>query len=394
MRRRSARRCAQAGTSATMVINDMVAEMRGTGQPVIDVAGGTPHFDTPPHITAAAVAALESGFTRYTPSRGIPDLLEAIATKLQSDNGVAVDPATEIIVTPSSKHALFMAFMTILEPDDEILIPTPSWVSYESMARLAGARPVPVALSAVDGFALTAERLRQHLTEHTRAIMINTPCNPTGRMLSPAEATAVATVADDHDLLIITDEIYEKIVTGDTAHLSLAARPDCAGRTITVNGFSKAYAMPGWRLGYVAGPIDVMSAMVAVQQQTVACAGSFVQRGGVAALTGSQAPVREMTARYATHARLVVDALNALPGVTCHPPEGAFYAFPDIRGTGVPDDATFAARLLKETAVAVTPGSAFGPGGEGHVRISFAATTDVIKQALGRIAEFVDGIAG
>ncbi|MEO6502211.1 MAG: pyridoxal phosphate-dependent aminotransferase [Jatrophihabitantaceae bacterium] len=375
--------------SATIALSDRVKALRSCGAAVLDLSGGDPDFDTADHITAAAVAAMQAGFTHYTASRGLPELLQAISLKLRRDNGIDVDPATQIVVTPSSKHALFSSLMAILDPGDELLIPTPSWVSYQAMARLAGAVAVPVELRPEDGFAIDYAGLSKHLTSRTKALVVNTPNNPTGHVLSHSEAEQISRFAAEHELLIVTDEIYEKIVHGDSKHLSLAARPDCAERTLTVNGFSKAYAMPGWRLGYVAGPADLIQAILAVSQHTVACAGSFVQAGGTAALTGPETSISMMAAEYSARADLVVRALNGLPGVTCHSPSGSFYAFADIRGTGVADSVTFAEMLLSEAAVALTPGSAFGPGGEGHVRLSLTASRPELEEALTRIAGFL-----
>lgn len=385
---RIAARCATVTESVTVRLNDRVKELRAQGVDILDAGGGDPDFDTPAHVTEAAARAMDDGFTHYTASRGLPELRTAIAAKLLRDNGVAVDADTGVLVTPSSKHALFVAFMALLDPGDELLVPTPSWVSYQAMARLAGAVPVSVPLSADDGFALKRSHLEEHVTPRTKALVLNTPNNPTGRILTPREAAALEGLALDHDLLIVTDEIYEKLVLDGARHFSIAGRPRCADRTVTVNGFSKAYAMPGWRLGWAAGPPDLVAAMLAVHQHTVACAGSFVQSGGLAALTGPQESLRAMADAYADRARLLVAGLNALPGVSARPPSGTFYVLADIRATGL-TDTTFAARLLSEAAVAVTPGSAFGPGGEGHVRLSLTNPPDVLKEILARLAAFL-----
>jgi aspartate aminotransferase len=383
---RVAGRVAGIEESATYVVLEMVQALRAQGVSVLDLGGGEPDFATAGHIVAEAAAAMEEGFTHYSPSRGLPALREAIADKLRADNGIDVDPRTDVIVTPSAKHALFISLMTLLDTGDEILVPTPSWVSYASMAELLGARAVPVPLRGDEGFRVGYERLAPYVTDRTRAILVNTPNNPTGRALRADEAAELASFAIDHDLVIVTDEIYEKIRYDGVPHVSLASLPGCAERTLTVNGFSKAYAMTGWRLGYVAGPTDIVAEMVKAQQHTVGCAGSFVQRGAIAALRSSQDFVHEMVEEYAARRRLVVDGLNALPGISCAPPDGSFYAFPDIRGTGVDDSAAFTAWLLREAGVAVTPGVAFGPGGEGHVRLSFATSQAVIGEALDRMA--------
>jgi aspartate aminotransferase len=336
-------------------------------------------------VVDEGVGALRGGETHYAPSRGIPELLAAIAEKLAKDNGIDVEPGTGVVVTPSAKHALFAALVTILDPGDELLLPTPSWVSYAAMAALADARPVRVELSAADGFRISREVLERHVTERTKAIVVNTPNNPTGSVLTAAEAAVVAEFATAHDLFVVTDEIYEKIVYDGHRHVSIAALDGCAERTLTVNGFSKAYAMTGWRLGYVAGDPAVIGHVLKTVQHTVGCAATFAQRAAVTALAGPQDEVDAMAAEYAARRSLVVDGLNQLPGVRCSAPDGAFYAFADIRGTGL-DSAGFTTWALTEAGVAVTPGSAFGPGGEGHVRLSFAASRETIEQALERMS--------
>lgn len=385
MRKRVASRFSHIERSATAALSDMVRSLRAQGLPVLDLCGDEPEFATAEHIVTEATAALQNGFTHATPTRGLPSLREAIAEKLWKDNGIVVDPATQIIVTPSARHALFAALMAILDPGDEILIPTPSGVGYRALARLAGARPVPVPLSAEDGFRITRQRLAPHVSDRTRAIVLGTPNDPTGRVLTRQELGEVATFAEDHELFIVVDEVYEKILFTSKQHISMASIPGCADRTLTVNGFSKSHAMTGWRLGYLAGPADVIEEALKVQEHTTGCASPFVQRGGLAALTGPENVVQWMTDEYAIHRARVVSRLNGLPGITCPAPEGTFYAFPDISSTGFSSEG-FAEWLLGETGVAVTPGSAFGPGGEGHVRLSFAASAEVIDTALDRIA--------
>ncbi|MGW1752219.1 pyridoxal phosphate-dependent aminotransferase [Streptomyces sp. NPDC002092] len=372
--------------SATYAVLDQVRQLRAQGADILDLGGGEPDFGTPGHIAAEAVAAINDGFTHYTPSRGTPELLGAVAEKLAKDNGVLADPATEIIVTPSAKHALYSAVLTVLDPGDEIIVPTPSWVSYASMAHLAGARPVFAELSAHDGFRLSRPLLEAAVTERTRAVLVNTPNNPTGRLLDADEVDALVSFARDRDLFIISDEIYEKINYSGRPHISPASLPDARCRTLTVNGFSKAYAMTGWRLGYICGPAEVIGEVLKVQQHSVGCAGSFVQRGGLAALNGPQAPIDAMTAQYAARRDRIVAGLNRLPGVRCAAPDGALYVFPDIRDAARGGSEQFTSWLLAEAGVAVTPGSAFGPGGEGHIRLSFATSPQVIDEALHRMA--------
>ncbi|WP_229695520.1 pyridoxal phosphate-dependent aminotransferase [Streptomyces lacrimifluminis] len=386
---RVAQRFSGVERSATVALLETVQRLRREGVDVLDLSGGEPDFTTPQTVIAEAVSALEGGDTHYTPSRGLPELLGAIGEKLATENGVHVDPATGIIVTPSAKQALFTALMTVLDPGDEVIVPTPAWVSYPAMAALIGARAVPAELRAEDGFRLSRQLLEGRLTDRTRALVINTPANPTGHVLDGEEAAEIVAFAVEHNLVLIVDEIYEKIVYDGHRHLSLASLPGVAERTLTVNGFSKAYAMTGWRLGYLAGPGPLIAQALKVQEHTVSCAASFVQRGGVAALTGAADDIAAMLKEYTVRRELTVTALNALPGVSCAYPEGAFYAFADIRGTGL-TSAAFAQLLLERAAVTVAPGSAFGAGGEGHVRLSFAASRDVLEgvgERLTRLAE-------
>jgi len=379
---RTAKRLELVEESATFAVADMVKRLRSEGRHVWDLGGGDPDFPTPSHIVDATVESMKVGDTHYVPSRGTLLLREAIAGKLHDDNGLTYDPAREIVVTPSAKHALFIALLSVLDPGDEVLLLTPSWVSYEAMLHFIGVRPVFVALASDEGFSITRERIEAAITEKSRAILINTPNNPTGRALTEDEATLIADIARERDLIIVADEIYEKILYDGRRHLSLAAVGDSFARTITVNGFSKAFAMTGWRLGYVAAPSDIIDQVVKSQQHTVGCACSFVQAGGLAALTGSQESVEEMREEYAARRDLIVEGINAMPGISCPKPDGAFYVFPKIEDVRLGDSMQFTAWLLEEAGVAVTPGNAFGPGGEGHVRMSFANKREVISGAL------------
>src|SRR5882757_1936958 len=372
--------------SATFAVADTVKRLRAAGETIHDLGGGDPDFPTPAAIVESAHTAMQEGFTHYVGSRGIPSLLEAIAEKLSVDNGLQCPASSGIIVTPSAKHALYIALLTVLDIGDEVIIPTPSWVTYEAIIHLVGATPVMAELDADENFAITAEALAPHITSRTKAILINTPNNPTGRVLTAREADVIADLADRHDLVIIADEIYEKIIYDGRTHLSVGARPELADRTLTVNGFSKAYAMTGWRLGYLAGPPPIIAEALKAQQHTVGCAASFAQRGGVTALRGPRSVVEEMRLAYLRRRDLIVDGLQSVPGIRCSVPEGAFYAFADIRGTQIPDSAEFAQFLLTQAKVAVTPGAAFGPGGEGHVRLSFANSDKVITDAVHAMA--------
>jgi aspartate aminotransferase len=380
---RFARRVTAIAPSPTVAVSDRARQLRAAGHDVIDLGGGDPDFPTPPHIVAAATAALEAGDTHYVASPGIVELRRALADKLRADNGVEYDP-DEIVVTPGGKPAIFLTLLALIDAGDEVLILDPGWVSYVPEVTLAGGTPVRVPLTADDGFALTEGRLRQGLSPRTKAIIVCTPNNPTGRVLTRAEAECVARLARERDLLVLSDEIYEKLLYDGAEHLSLAALPGMRERTITLNGFSKAYAMTGWRLGYLAAPAPVVKQVLKVNSHSVTCAASFSQRGAVAALTGPQDCIREMVAAYDRRRRLVRDGLNAIPGVSCALPQGAFYAFPDIRGTGL-SAAACAETLIARARVAVTPGDAFGPAGAGHIRLSFATADDLLARAIERM---------
>jgi aspartate aminotransferase len=385
MIKHTSQRLANIELSATYAILDKVQELRAAGIPIVDLGGGEPDFNTPSHINEAAILAIIEGFTHYTSSRGLPALLDAIAQKLANENGVVVNPRSDIIVTPSAKHALFISLMALLNPGDQVIIPTPSWVSYKSMVQLNGAYPVEVPLRSEDNFSISLNALETKITPRTKVILVNSPNNPTGRVLSYEEASLIVEFAKQHDLIILSDEIYEKIVYDDSTHVSLASIPGAAERTLTINGFSKAYAMTGWRLGYVAGPADIIGEILKVQQHSVGCASSFVQFGGISALQGDQQPLVSMRESYAKRRKLIVDGLNAIPGISCRVPDGTFYAFADIRGTDMNNSVEFCDWLLRKARVAVTPGTAFGSGGEGHIRLSFATSSEVISDAVNRI---------
>ena len=384
-----ARRFGNIEESATFAVADMVKRLKAEGQPVWDLGGGDPDFDTAEPIIRAAEKAMEEGFTHYVASRGIPELRKAIARKLEDDNGLEYNPDRDIIVTPSAKHALYITLLTILDPEDEIVIPAPSWVSYEAIVNLIGATPRLVGLNFDDGYRITLEALERVASKKTKAILLNSPNNPTGRVMTKGESEVVAAFAREHDIFIISDEIYEKIRYDDRDHISLGAMDGCFDRTITINGFSKAFAMTGWRLGYLAGPAHVVSEAVKAQQHTVGCAGSFTQRAAVAALEAPPTIVTDMVEEYDRRRRIVAEALDVIPGIECPTPEGAFYVFPRVSGLGFDSSAAFSSWLIGEAGVAVTPGSAFGPGGDGHIRISYANSQQVLREAVERIGEAV-----
>jgi len=383
---KASRRVVGVQPSATVAVSDKARAMAAQGLDVINLGGGDPDFDTPLHIVDAALEALRQGHTHYVSSAGLRGLRAAIADKLREENGLEFDPDAEIIVTPGAKLALFAAIMATVEEGDEVLILDPAWVSYVPCVQLAGGVPVHVPLSAEDGFRVTDAKLRGKLTPRSKLLIVNSPNNPTGRVLTREELEIIAKVALENDLLVLSDEIYEKILYDGHQHISIGSLPGMLDRTIVINGFSKAYAMTGWRLGYVAAKGLLAKEILKVQQHSVTCAGSFTQYAGIAALTGPQYAVFQMVEEYRRRRDLITEGLNSLPGISCHQPEGTFYAFPDVSATGM-SSMEFADMLLSEARVAVTPGVAFGDSGEGHVRISFANSTELIEKAIERMGE-------
>jgi aspartate aminotransferase len=379
-----AARVRELAPSPTIAVSDRARALKSQGVDVIDLGGGDPDFITPEHIRRAATEAMNAGDTHYVASAGTPALRGAIAAKLKRDNGIDVDPMGGVIVTPGGKQSLFEAALALIEPGVDVLILEPAWVSYVPMAELAGGRSVPIALSADDNFRITTERLAAALTPNARILFVNSPNNPTGRVLDAAELAAIADFAIANDLLVFTDEMYEKILYDGHRHVSLASLPRMAERTLTFGGFSKAYAMTGWRLGYVAGPKPYIAEIEKVHSHSVTCATSFVQAAGVAALTGPQEFIGEMVVAWDRRRRAVAAGLNAIKGLRCPLVEGAFYAFADVRETGM-SSLEAADLFLREAHVAVVPGVAFGQAGEGHVRLSFATSDELLTAAVDRI---------
>ena len=370
--------------SPTLVVSDRARQLKSQGIDVIDLGGGDPDFITPEHIRAAAIEAMNAGDTHYVASAGIPSLRKAISDKLRIDNGIKVDPNGGVIVTPGGKQALFEAALAFVEPGVDVMIPEPAWVSYVPMVELAGGTAVPVPLHPDENWRLTGETLSAAWTPASRILLINSPNNPTGRVLDDAELAAIAAFAQDRDLLVFSDEMYEKILYDGQRHTSIATLPGMAERTLVFNGLSKAYAMTGWRLGYVAGPRPYLQQIEKVHSHSVTCATSFVQKAGVVALTGPQEFIGQMVSAWDRRRRNLAERLDAVNGIACPLVEGAFYAFVDIRGTGM--TSTQATDLfLQQAHVAVTPGFAFGSSGEGHVRLSFATSDDLLEAAADRI---------
>ena len=370
--------------SPTLAVSDRARQLKAQGIDVIDLGGGDPDFITPAHIRQAATDAMNAGETHYVASTGIPALRKAIAEKLRDDNGIEVDPDSEVVVTPGGKQALFEATLALVEPGVDVLIPEPAWVSYGPMVELAGGTAVPVSLDPDDNWRLTPAALEAAATPASRILLVNSPNNPTGRVLDDEELKAIADFARDRELLVFSDEMYEKILYDGHRHTSIATYPGLAERTLIFNGLSKAYAMTGWRLGYVAGPKAYLQQVEKVHSHSVTCATSFVQRAGVVALTGPQEFIGEMVTAWDRRRVAVSDGLSRLKGIDCRRAEGAFYAFADVRGLGI-SSSDAAEWFLHDAHVAVTPGIAFGAAGEGHVRLSFATSDELLAEAVARL---------
>ena len=374
--------------SPTLSRSERAKVLRARGVDVIDLSAGDPHFATPEHIRRAAEEALSRGETHYVESSGLPALRRAIARKLAEENELHHHWEREILVTAGVKPALCEAALALVEPGVDVLLLEPAYVSYAPMVELAGGRPVRLALRAEDGFRVRFEALVAAATDRLRAIVLNSPNNPTGRVLAPEELEAVARFARERDLVIFSDEVYEKLVYDGRKHRSIGSLPGMAERTLTFNGFSKSYAMTGWRLGYVAGPSGLIDAIRTVHSHAATCVAPFVQQAGLRALEGPQDCVGEAVATYERCRRLLVEGLNRLRGVRCAMPEGAFYALADVRGVGVPVEEIL--ERLDEAGVVATPGAAFGEASAGHIRFAYSAPPEQITEALVRMARVLE----
>ena len=364
--------------SATIKVANLANKLKQEGKDVISFSLGEPDFDTPKHICDAAADAMYRGETHYAPSAGIPELRDAVAEKLRVENSLDV-ASSDILVTPGAKQAIFEIMMSVLDDGDEALLFDPAWVSYDPAIKFAGANTACVPTDSQDGF--KPVNMEEYVTEKTKLIVVNSPGNPTGAVYDRSVLKNIADIAIDNDILVLSDEIYEKIIY-DKEHLSIGSFDGMHDRTITVNGFSKAYAMTGWRLGYVAAKPEIFKGLVKIQSHSVSSATSFVQHGGVAALKGPQEPVAEMVSKFKARRDALVDGLNSID-IKCQKPGGAFYAFADVSAYGTGDEV--AEKLLMEAHVAVTSGSAFGESGKNFVRISYATSLKRIEEGLARI---------
>eukprot|EP00199_Chlamydomonas_sp_CCMP681_P002087 CAMPEP_0119103218 /NCGR_PEP_ID=MMETSP1180-20130426/1712_1 /TAXON_ID=3052 ORGANISM="Chlamydomonas cf sp, Strain CCMP681" /NCGR_SAMPLE_ID=MMETSP1180 /ASSEMBLY_ACC=CAM_ASM_000741 /LENGTH=414 /DNA_ID=CAMNT_0007087665 /DNA_START=172 /DNA_END=1416 /DNA_ORIENTATION=+ len=383
--------------SKTMALTDLATTMREQGIDVIGLAAGEPDFDTPAVIVAAGIEALQQGITRYTPNTGTRALRTALCKKLKDDNGLEYTP-DEIVLSNGAKQSIWQAVLATCSPGDEVIIPAPYWVSYTEMATLAGATPVVIQTTPEEGFILSADKLRAALTPKSRMLILCTPSNPSGAVYTKAQLEAIAEVVREHPrLLVLSDEIYEYIIYKPAQHHSFGGLPGMWGRTLTVNGFSKAYAMTGWRLGYLAGPHHFVKAAAIIQSQSTSGASSIAQHAGLAALAlgpGGGEPVHSMLQAYQERRDMIVAKLRAIPGVKLAAPQGAFYVLPEMaaffgpgaeaKGWGpVPDSDTFCRYLVEVAHVAVVPGDAFGC--DACVRISYAASLPTLTTAMDRI---------
>ena len=389
------RRIAAISESMTLAISSKARAMQAKGIDIIDFGVGEPDFDTPQHIKQAAIDAINQGCTKYTPTPGTPELRQAVAEKLKRDNALDYPPA-QIIVSCGAKHSLYNIIMAVCEEGDEVIIPAPYWVSYPEMVKAAGAQSVFVPTDESTQFKITPGQLAEAITPRTKLLVLNSPSNPTGSVYAPAELEQLAKVIVDRGICVLSDEIYEALVYDGTVHKSIASvGPKIKERTVVVNGFSKSYAMTGWRLGYAAGPKEIINAAIQLQSHSTSNPCSITQMAGLAALKGDQACVGQMTAEFNKRRKRIVQALNALPGITCVEPKGAFYALPNvsswygkqIKGRKIASSMDFASVCLEEGKIAVVPGSGFGD--DRFVRFSYATSIEHINEGMRRLSELL-----
>jgi aspartate aminotransferase len=381
-----ARRVSDISESVTLEIGARAKKMAKEGVDVISLAAGEPDFDTPDHIKQAAIKAISEGFTKYTPSSGTLELRQAISRKFKNDNGLDYGPE-QVVVSNGAKHSINNVFQVLCEEGDEVLIPAPYWLSYPAMVNMAEATPVIVPTNKDNDFKLTEKGLESKITKKTKCLVLNSPSNPTGSVYSLEEMKMVARLAVKHKFFVVSDEIYEKLIYGATKHISIASLgKEISDLTVTVNGVSKSYSMTGWRIGYTAGPIEVMRAIGNLQSHAASNPASVSQRAALAALEGSQDCVEEMKREFAKRCDIMISGVESIRNMSCVKPEGAFYLFCDISKLKM-SSVEVANRLLDEARVATIPGEPFGA--DDFIRLSFATAEDKIKKALSRIKEWV-----
>jgi aspartate aminotransferase len=384
------RRAASLSPSLTLAIDSKAKAMKAEGIDVVGFGAGEPDFDTPQHIKDAAAKALAEGFTKYTPASGIPELRQAVADKFKRDNGLSYKPS-QCIISCGGKHSCYNVFMALCEEGDEVIIPAPYWLSYPEMVKLAGATPVILPTTDQTEFKVTPAQLRDAITPRTRLFVLNSPSNPTGTVYTPAEIKALGDLCVEQGVLILSDEIYEKLVYDGAQHVSVASfSPKHYDHTIIVHGLAKAYSMTGWRLGFTAAPEPIARALDAIQSHSTSNPTSFAQKGGVAALNGPQDHLVGWVGEYAKRRSYAHQRLNQMPGITCVNARGAFYLFPNISRLGL-SSTDFCARLLEQEKVAAVPGIAFGA--DDYIRISYATSLATIEKGLDRLERFVKSLA-
>lgn len=392
------RRATEVEESVTLAMTAKANQMREQGIDVISFSAGEPDFDTPEHIKKAAVEALQKGYTKYTAAIGLPALRKAIARKFERDNGLSYDPA-QVVVSCGAKHSLYNVMQAVLEEGDEAIIPSPYWVSYPAMVKCAGAAPVILDTTEKDDFKVRPEKLREKITPRTKLFVLCSPSNPTGMVYTAEELKALAEVLVESDVLCLSDEIYEKLCFGVAFASIGSVHPGMKERSVVVNGCSKTYAMTGWRIGYAAGPKEIMAAAGRMQSQSTSNATSIAQYAALAALEGDQGCVETMRQEYAKRRDYIVGRLRAIPGVTCGEPRGAFYVFPRVavhygkkhQGKVLSGSVAFAEAMLERAHIAVVPGSGFG--NDEHIRLSYATSPEKIRQGLDRLEKFVRELA-
>jgi aspartate aminotransferase len=381
-----AERVSQVTPSITLAIAAKAKAMKAEGIDVCSFSAGEPDFDTPAHIKAAAIKALEDGKTKYGAASGEPGLRDAIARKLQRENGLNYK-AENIIVSNGGKHSLYNLILALIEAGDEVIIPAPYWLSYPEIVTLAGGKSVIINTDAATGYKITPAQLRQAITPKTKLFILNSPSNPTGMVYTPDEIKALAEIIVEKDILVVSDEIYEKILYDGAKHISIGSfGEEIFKRTVISNGFAKGYSMTGWRIGYLAGPLELIKATTTIQSHSTSNVCTFAQYGAIAALEGSQDCVEEMRLAFAKRREVMYARLNAIPGLTCPKPEGAFYLLPDISKTGL-KSLDFCNALLEAYKVAVIPGIAFGI--DNTVRLSYATDMATIEKGMDRLEKFV-----
>ena len=384
-----AARVSKVTPSLTLAIAAKAKAMKAEGIDVCSFSAGEPDFDTPAHIKAAAAKALDSGKTKYGPAAGEPKLREAIAQKLKTDNGLNYQ-SENVMVTNGGKHSLFNLMLALIDPGDEVIFGSPYWLSYPEMVTLAGGKSVILTTDATTDYKVTPEQLRQAITPKTKLFILNSPSNPTGMVYTPDEIKALAQVVVDADIYVVSDEIYEKILYDGAEHISIGSLGKAIfERTLISNGFAKAYSMTGWRLGYLAGPVEIIRSAISIQGHSTSNVCTFAQYGAIAALENSQDCVESMRQAFAQRRQVMLDRLNAIPGLSCSKPDGAFYLFPDISKTGL-NSLEFCNALLETQQVAVIPGIAFGA--DQNIRLSYATDMDTIQKGMDRLEKFVSSL--